>query len=100
MNTDGLKIPLHNKNGRIIAHTLVDLEVKDKLSKYTIFLWTGYARCQWKEGSQRKLGLLHRILVNAKRGEIVDHKNRNKLDNRLFNLRIVSPAVNAQNHAK
>lgn len=40
---------------------------------------------------------LHRFLLNAKEGQIVDHKNGNKLDNRRSNLRFVTAAQNTQN---
>lgn len=40
---------------------------------------------------------MHRIITGAKDGEIVDHINRNKLDNRRKNLRIVSQSINALN---
>lgn len=41
--------------------------------------------------------LLHRELVGAARGEIVDHIDGNTLDNRRFNLRIVHYAGNSRN---
>lgn len=40
---------------------------------------------------------MHRFLMNAKKGEIVDHINRNGLDNRRENLRITSYAINRLN---
>lgn len=40
---------------------------------------------------------LHRVVAIAKRGDIVDHINRNPLDNRRCNLRIVPNGVNKQN---
>ena len=40
---------------------------------------------------------LHRIIAGAKPGQIVDHVNRNSLDNRRINLRICSHAENGRN---
>lgn len=40
---------------------------------------------------------LHRIVIGAKRGDIVDHINGNGLDNRLCNLRIVTRQGNKAN---
>jgi hypothetical protein len=58
----------------------------------------GYART-WVRNvdGTRKYVHLHRLVTQAKEGEIVDHKNRDKLDNRKTNLRIASSALNALN---
>jgi len=40
---------------------------------------------------------MHRLIIGAKHGDIVDHINGNGLDNRRANLRIVSHAENCQN---
>lgn len=40
---------------------------------------------------------LHRVVMSAQKGQVVDHINRNKLDNRSINLRIVSAEVNSWN---
>lgn len=40
---------------------------------------------------------LHRFLLNAKKGEYVDHINKNTLDNRRCNLRICTNAANLRN---
>lgn len=46
---------------------------------------------------KNKFAYLHRYILNAKKGEIVDHINRNKKDNRRENLRICSKQLNNYN---
>jgi len=43
---------------------------------------------------------LHRFLMNAKKGQIIDHINHNTLDNRKCNLRICTRSNNAMNMRK
>ncbi|MDP4163077.1 MAG: HNH endonuclease [Bacillota bacterium] len=45
----------------------------------------------------RTLIVLHRLIMNAPKGLVVDHINHNPLDNRKENLRIVTNAQNMQN---
>lgn len=40
---------------------------------------------------------LHRVIIGAKPGEIIDHKNGNRLDNRRRNLRLATFTGNAVN---
>ena len=53
--------------------------------------------CSKKDGRHLRM---HRLIMNAREGEIVDHINGNTLDNRRANLRIVSASQNAINRRK
>lgn len=44
--------------------------------------------------------LMHRLILNAPRGVMVDHKNRDGLDNRRDNIRLCSNAQNMMNVGK
>ncbi len=48
----------------------------------------------------RRVILLHRLLIKAKKGQTVDHINGNPLDNRIANLRICTQSQNIQNSRK
>ncbi len=41
--------------------------------------------------------LMHRIIMKAKKGQDVDHSNKNKLDNRRSNLRLCTRTLNLAN---
>lgn len=56
-----------------------------------------YAARRVREGTKSKIVLLHRVLLNAPRGVMIDHRNRDPLDNRRENLRRASAFQNAWN---
>lgn len=56
----------------------------------------GYA----KSVSGRKTIYMHRLILGAVRGQIVDHINRNSLDNRRCNLRFATTCQSARNATK
>jgi hypothetical protein len=56
----------------------------------------------WSISSQgylvnQKHGTFHRIIMNCPENKLVDHKDRNTLNNRKRNLRITNKSINAQN---
>ena len=64
--------------------------------------WRKMSQSRWSySGGYASNGkLMHRIIISALPDTIVDHINGNPLDNRIVNLRIVTPSENAQNKRK
>jgi len=62
----------------------------------------GYARRTMYSRETKKLrtALMHREIIGAKKGQVVDHKNGNKLDNRKANLRVCTQSQNQANRLK
>jgi hypothetical protein len=84
---------------------IVDADDHEKLGGYnwqrkqsnnTCYAW----RMLLDEKGKWKIIFMHREVMQAPAGTIVDHKNRNGLDNRKANLRFVSRRENALNCAK
>lgn len=88
-----VQIPLQNKNGDVVAHTVVDAEDEAKVRSHSWYLSGVYAKTRDTS--------LHRFLLNVTDSRIwVDHINNDKLDNRRVNLRTVTPKQNGQNKPK
>lgn len=87
---------------------IVDDEDFDRLSEFrwqaTRGLTTWYAKRSYyiKGSSPAKWGieLMHRVVIDAKPGMLVDHINHNGLDNRKENLRACSTSQNQGNRRK
>ena len=89
---DICEMDLYDMRCNVVGTTIFDkkflsLVKKSKWSKIKF----GYIR------HVRKGIMLHRLIIGAKDNEIVDHINRNPLDNKLCNLRIVNDSQNAVN---
>ena len=79
--------------------TIVDDEDFEYLNQWKWYLLkskTNYYAIRTSK-PENKLIQLHRVVIQAKQGEIVDHVNGDKLDNRKINLRICTKAQNNQN---
>lgn len=88
--------------------TLIDTRMLEKVRQIGDFRW--YAKNEGqhapfvyavantsRQDSPRKSFRLHRVIVDAPRGLVVDHLNHDGLDNRLCNLRITTVQGNSQN---
>ena len=79
---------------------IVDDKDYDLVKDYKWRLHTGgYARTTvyGEEGVERKDIYMHRLVLSAKNGTLVDHVNGDKLDNRRENLRAATTSQNSAN---
>lgn len=88
-----------NRKG-VPYHYMVDKEDINLLESYKGTLHRGtdgycYANLPGPKG--RKSVALHRMLMKPEAGMVVDHINRNTLDNRRDNLRVITTGQNTQN---
>lgn len=84
--------------------TLVDADIFEKLANFKWYAYlapntgTFYARRNAGAGASKQVTVcLHRVIMNAAKGEIVDHISGDTLDNRRENLRIVNRFENRWN---
>lgn len=88
------EIILYDKNNIPVTSTIIDIDDYDKVKDYK---W-GYSQHDgYVYNSTYKLRLHRLIMDYYDHDMVVDHKNRNRLDNRKDNLRIVPPRINAIN---
>ena len=84
---------------------LIDNEDYDLISKYTwhvVLERKLYYRAKSSTGLGKKGAFIYmsRLIMNAKPGQVVDHKNGNTLDNQKKNLRFCSHTENKRNCVK
>ena len=95
---DYAEILFEDSDGNIKGSTLIDLEDVQKCAPHK---WT-MTEMQWNTRYAKAIinGVhtgLHRYILNPPDGLVVDHINRNGLDNRKCNLRIVTQSENCVN---
>lgn len=77
---------------------IIDSEDFDKVSKYNWWIkGNNYVYTQTSGRKNRTSTYLHRLIMNTKKGEEVDHINQNPLDNRKSNLRNCTRSQNNMN---
>lgn len=87
------ELPLSNSDDRIIVD---DADYK-YLSKFTWSLNRPNGYCQAYSRKHGGKVYLHRLLMDAEKGQEIDHLNRNKRDNRRCNLRFTTHSENMKN---
>ena len=82
---------------------LIDEEDYEMVNKHTWYAhkqWGYYARTNIRKNKKRTCILMHRFIMGAKKGQMIDHINCNGLDNRRSNLRFCTPTGNSINRRK
>jgi len=85
-----------------IYKTLIDTEDLDKVAQFNI-TWNLkvkvliYVSANKRKNRVRSTLILHRLIMDAPKGMVVDHINHDTLDNRKGNLRIITDSQNNQN---
>ena len=94
---DVAEIYLYNKQSKEVARAIIDAEDVGKIKAHKWHLSAyGYATTNLPKGKQ--VGIQHIVLgIDPCRKNQVDHKNRNRTDNRKSNLRICTQTENIWN---
>jgi len=76
---------------------IVDADDYDRLNKYKWYASKKRRNYYAKRRGPHGIVAMHRVILNAPRGLVVDHINHNGLDNRKENLRLCTVAQNCRN---
>lgn len=95
-------IDLHRRGKGVVARAKVDSCDHARLSLFKWYLFKNgnflYGRRVWYvDGKQKSVYLHQEVLGGNREGFVIDHVNRDTLDNRRCNLRWASKSLNAHN---
>lgn len=91
-------IPLRARDGSIRAYAIVDSDDYEWASRFRWHLNnSGYAQRNARVSGRYVSRMLHRELLSATNGQLCDHVNRDRLDNRRANSRFIDRRGNALN---
>lgn len=88
-------VELSTKSKGAQGFAMVDDEDFDRVSKRNWYLTNGYA-----VSNDGDLVKMHRLILNASTDAIIDHIDRNQINNQKSNLRIVNREENVHNQKK
>ena len=96
-----IDLPIYKRGKGVVAFAKVSPRDYDDISQWKWYLHDqGYAfRVWYVDGWQRSVRL-HQAIMGKKRGFVIDHRNRDKLDCRRCNLRFATKSQNAHNTAR
>ena len=96
---DTVRIPLYARDGSVRAYALVDAADADWVNQWRWILFGKYATRTARVNGRRLVFRLHRELLGLAHGDPLtgDHINRDKLDNRRTNLRVIPKSGQSQN---
>jgi hypothetical protein len=86
-------INLYDINKKIVGHAIVDDDKWHDLMKYSWSFTNGYVQGYYNG----KMNRMHRLIMNAKFDQIVDHINGIRHNNLLSNLRFTTNSANSHN---
>lgn len=105
-----LKNTIYEPNEFVINGNQIEIKIKTKNKLIRVVLineidFNLIKKHKWHIGNKgyamtrhnNKLVLMHRMIMKPKDKEDIDHRNRNRLDNRRENLRIATKIINARN---
>lgn len=87
-------IPLYRRDGSVRAKAMVSDADYARLMEHRWFMVSGYPARQRKGGV---VIYMHNAIRPPSAGEQVDHRTRDRLDNRRSNLRLIPSGAQAQN---